>query len=137
MVAVFNSFSAALSLKHSSSDISSEHFGQLNIVFLLHTYKSVHEMYKINHLHSPGFETVIAIAAESITARTLHRTAEKIRQTFRAPEISHACLRPMKLHLILVSRPPVFIFLCGREVIIHYSISWHFEGVVSWDRPNN
>ena len=37
---------------------------------------------------------------------------------------------------LLVSRPPVFLFLCGRAVII-YSILWHFEGVVSWNRPNN
>ena len=35
MVAVFSSFSAALSLKHSSSDISSPHLGQVRIDFFL------------------------------------------------------------------------------------------------------
>ena len=37
---------------------------------------------------------------------------------------------------LLVSRPPRFIILCGRAVIIHYTILWYFEGVASWNRPN-
>ena len=33
---------------------------------------------------------------------------------------------------LLVSCPPFFTFLCGRSLfIIHCSILWHFEGVVS------
>ena len=33
---------------------------------------------------------------------------------------------------LLVSRPPLFKFLCGRVVIVHYSIC-NFEGVASWN----
>ena len=36
-------------------------------------------------LNSPGFETAVAIATESISARTLYRTVEKIRRTVGAP----------------------------------------------------
>ena len=34
--------------------------------------------------------------------------------------------------ILLVSRPPIFKVLCGRAMIIHYSIC-HFEGVASWN----
>ena len=35
--------------------------------------------------------------------------------------------------ILLVSRPPLFKFLCRQVVIIHYSVC-HFEDVASWNR---
>ena len=51
--------------------------------------------------------------------------------------MAHSIYRANKANqtTLLVSRPPVFIFLCGRAGS-HYLL-WHFEGVVSWNRPNN
>ena len=73
----------------------------------------------------------------------MHLNCEKIVMTVSIDTlIGHAhvmdldnCLDQSNYNALLVSRPPVFIFLCG-QAIGHYSL-WHFEGVVSWNHPNN
>ena len=46
--------------------------------------------------------------------------------------------RPIKLHYQFLVHKFLYFYVGGRSLfIIHCSVLWHFEGVVSWNRPNN
>ena len=60
-----------------------------------------------------------------------------LHKNFQIYSILGGTLNKANKTTLLVSRPPIFYISMRRVVIIHDSILWHFQGVVSWNRQNN